>query len=72
MRGVYRHREPPPDGGMSEILWSDPYEGFEGSGVFFPELDEGLDAEGWAPSSRGAGLLWGPVCLVAKQGLFFP
>lgn len=21
----------------------------------------GLDAEGWAPSSRGAGMLWGPV-----------
>ncbi|KAL8272517.1 hypothetical protein Esti_003516 [Eimeria stiedai] len=64
-------QEPPPDGGMSELLWSDPFDSAPAeAGGDDPLHTEGqaegllsaattLDAEGWAPSSRGAGLLWG-------------
>ncbi|XP_026191574.1 serine/threonine-protein phosphatase PP2A catalytic subunit-like [Cyclospora cayetanensis] len=68
---IDRRQEPPPDGGMSELLWSDPFD-FppEGQPAEVSINGEGdtdgsgphaatLDAEGWAPSSRGAGLLWG-------------
>ncbi|KAL8429197.1 hypothetical protein ACSSS7_006727 [Eimeria intestinalis] len=66
-----KRQEPPPDGGMSELLWSDPFDAAPGeAGGDDPAQAEGetegllsaaptLDAEGWAPSSRGAGLLWG-------------
>lgn len=70
---VYRQQEPPPEGGMSELLWSDPVDcTADDAGGDDPSADgdgEGsfgaagklLDEDGWAPSSRGAGLLWGKV-----------
>ncbi|PFH37021.1 putative serine/threonine-protein phosphatase 2A catalytic subunit beta isoform [Besnoitia besnoiti] len=75
IQAIDRFQEPPQEGGMCDLLWSDPYDSsmFGSDGPQQAETTGGevavtagdplggaLDAEGWAPSSRGAGMLWGP------------
>nr|PIL99198.1 putative serine/threonine-protein phosphatase 2A catalytic subunit beta isoform [Toxoplasma gondii COUG] len=76
IQAIDRFQEPPQEGGMCDLLWSDPYD----SSMFLSDLPQsdspgdgvlavtagdplggGLDEDGWAPSSRGAGMLWGPT-----------